>query len=930
MVLQGKPNSSSFSSFKTTRFTRKKRGSMELCKHTVGTKSCIYCSRKPKKSGVLFSYISNTEENRRLETHSGSKAAKQAYKSPSLQNGVPADSHPSSTKERLDVFIGSQGCLLSCSRPSFISSLFTFCGGSPPPAIYMPTLRAVYFAQDFLKSSSPSDCSIERRRNSYPALSRRYPSSSSVQTDVRTTQRQDDRISKEIWLGSQPSQESTCPNPATYFSRCRVSDPIRVGVVTTTEGGTAYSKDKPSSSQFMFVSQASLRSSRVYGFNNPTNKVGTLEHAAPPVGVVASVESQGSESADCSVALHEVQSSLVVQSTESAQLSLTGNTRLEYHNNRRKSIRLGCSLGRSCNTRKMGLCYCSSDLQYSGAEGGLASPISLPSGTEGSVGYASNGQSCSCSLYSKARGNSQLGAHERSISNHDISPETSNKFNSSVSSRTPECSSRSSVTSDYRQQRVVSKSGGLQYDSGEMGMPPSRPLCIQLQQQGKTFLFEVSDEECIGSRCPMPGMGLQPGLRIPPCPANPQISGEIEEDESSSFSSHPLLAQETMVSPPEVISPGTASAFALQDRSSSAERICSSKSTKTTTHGLEVERDRLLRSGCPQQVVSTLLAARKATTMSSYNRVWQKFAEFAKAQKFDPFQPKVGEILLFLDKGVKMGLAYSTLKGQVSALSAILGGSWAEEPMVRQFFKAILKIRPPRVPRFPKWDLPLVLKFLSTKPFFPLQDCSITNLTLKTAFLISIVSGRRMSELQALSSEEPFTVFFRDRVILYPVQAFIPKVSTAKHFNQEWALPEFKDPEDSVTLHPLDPVSTLKEYIQRTKSFRKTERLFVVTSGQRKGQAAAIRTIARWVVTVIQRAYRVLGLEIPQVISAHSTRGMSTSWAAYGQVSIETICKAANWATSNTFISHYKIEPGALSTVSFGKSVISSAVHSTV
>lgn len=62
------------------------------------------------------------------------------------------------------------------------------------------------------------------------------------------------------------------------------------------------------------------------------------------------------------------------------------------------------------------------------------------------------------------------------------------------------------------------------------------------------------------------------------------------------------------------------------------------------------------------------------------------------------------------------------------------------------------------------------------------------------------------------------------------------------------------------------------------------------------------------------------------VVKAHSTRAVSSSLAASANVSLETICKAATWSSPNTFMRHYRIDPGTLTSVEFGSRAIESAL----
>ena len=51
----------------------------------------------------------------------------------------------------------------------------------------------------------------------------------------------------------------------------------------------------------------------------------------------------------------------------------------------------------------------------------------------------------------------------------------------------------------------------------------------------------------------------------------------------------------------------------------------------------------------------------------------------------------------------------------------------------------------------PKWNLALVLAYITSPPFKPIMNASLWHLTLKTVFLLKLVSGHRRNELYALS-----------------------------------------------------------------------------------------------------------------------------------------------------------------------------------
>ncbi|KAE8585826.1 hypothetical protein XENTR_v10021466 [Xenopus tropicalis] len=348
--------------------------------------------------------------------------------------------------------------------------------------------------------------------------------------------------------------------------------------------------------------------------------------------------------------------------------------------------------------------------------------------------------------------------------------------------------------------------------------------------------------------------------------------------------------------------------------------VSSSESQQSQSCGMEVEKSRLRRRGCSDQVINTLLKARRPGTSNTYHRIWQRFLSWAREKNLDPLQPSTPMILEFLQAGLDYGLSLSSLKVQISALSAVLGERWAEDPLIEQFFKAVLRVKPPVKKSSPPWDLPLVLQALSAAPFEPIDQIPLWWLSLKTVFLVAVTSARRVGELQALSVDQPYTIFHEEKVVLRTVPSFLPKVLSRFHVNEPIILPTLPVENGQSS---LDVRRCLQVYIDRTKSLRKSQRLFVVPAGSRKGEAAAKSTLSSWIVKTILQAYKEQGRSSPRAVRAHSTRSIAASWAVEAGVSVESICRAATWASTNTFIKHYKLDVLSAADAQFGQSVLS-------
>ncbi len=239
----------------------------------------------------------------------------------------------------------------------------------------------------------------------------------------------------------------------------------------------------------------------------------------------------------------------------------------------------------------------------------------------------------------------------------------------------------------------------------------------------------------------------------------------------------------------------------------------------------------------------------------------------------------------FLQDGLERRLSPSTLKVYVAAHhDAVDGKSLGKHNLVIRFLRGARRLNPPRPHLVPSWDLPSVLSALRGAPFEPLQSVELKFLSLKTVLLSALATVKRVGDLQGHSMP------FRDQVV--NLQA-LPR--------------EEADP--AIAL--LCPVRALRIYVDCTQSFRTSDQLFVCFGGQQKGRAVSKQRLAHWIVEAIVLAYQARRLPCPLGVRGHTTRGVASSWALVRGASIADICKAAGWATPNTFARFYnlRIEP---------------------
>ncbi len=98
-----------------------------------------------------------------------------------------------------------------------------------------------------------------------------------------------------------------------------------------------------------------------------------------------------------------------------------------------------------------------------------------------------------------------------------------------------------------------------------------------------------------------------------------------------------------------------------------------------------------------------------------------------------------------------------------------------------------------------------------------------------------------------------------------------------------------------------------QSFSESTQSFRTSDQLFVCFGGQQKGKAVSKQRLAHWIVEAIVLAYQARCLPCPLGVRAHSRRDVASSWALAQGTSIADMCKAAGWATPNTFARFYNL-----------------------
>ncbi len=784
-----------------------------------------------------------------------------------------------------------------------------------------PALRAGPVSPRLHESRGGSPCSHERTGRSHPQLSRRLAHSCSVSGAVMRTQGFGAQSPQSVGPSGQLGKEQTRPSAEDLFSRYGVG--FGRTVSTPHRGTCSVGVELPEyiQGQDSGPTETFSEAPGAYGSRSGSNpaRFASYETASalasrpsPEMGVATRHVPSGNHSG-MPPNLQPVVRPLVSPGRSAPRASVPACCGLHgclCH-------WLGCHVQRAYSVR--GVDGPPTALAHQLPR--VASSTPCPGPPEGAVtGQACAGpygQYCDRCVHQPSRG-SALPSH---VATRPPSPPLESEA-SEVASRhsCPWCAQpcgRRALTS-CAARRVATPPPGGSADLGRVRRSSGRPVCLARNLSLPVVLLPVRGN----TRYRCTGAQLAPGpLQICVSPSEPTCTDLVQSQggRGAGLASCALLAQPDLV-------PGT---LAPRDSPSLANSSEKGPSFSETGHPL-APASRPLETPClvpgqdaevlgdlPSEVLNTIASARAPSTRRAYALKWNLFVEWCSSRREDPRRCSIGVVLSFLQQGLGRRLSPSTLKVHAAAISAchdhIDGKSVGKHDLVFRFLRGARRLNPPRPPSIPSWDLALVLRALQIAPFEPLQSADLRILSMKTLLLVALASIKRVGDLQAFSVDESCLEFGPGdgHVVLRPRPGYVPKVPTTPFRDQVVSLQALPLEEADPALALLCPVRALRLYIDRTQSLRTSDQLFVCYGGQQKGKAVSKQRMAHWIVDAIALAYQAQGVPCPLRLRAHSTRGVASSWALARGASLTDICRAAGWATPNTFARFYslRVEP---------------------
>ena len=172
----------------------------------------------------------------------------------------------------------------------------------------------------------------------------------------------------------------------------------------------------------------------------------------------------------------------------------------------------------------------------------------------------------------------------------------------------------------------------------------------------------------------------------------------------------------------------------------------------------------------------------------------------------------------------------------------------------------------------------------------------------KVVTLLLLTTAARVSDVTALSTRVDFSVN-DEQVIIYPDPEFRPKTMDDIYSRGPTVIKAFYPKPRNREQRRLNLSCLVRAvciYLDRTRAVRQSEQLLVSYRKQSPGLPITPERVSHWLVDTVVEAYTRARKPVPK-LTAHSTRGVSTSVAALSGLSWEVIRRTAFWKSDLTF-----------------------------
>ncbi|CAG2256905.1 unnamed protein product [Mytilus edulis] len=616
--------------------------------------------------------------------------------------------------------------------------------------------------------------------------------------------------------------------------------------------------------------------------SNPVVSVGVL---APNFSVVGGTCSNSSSVV--------TSSSMVASGKTSSEGSFVGSSRPQPNSvHRCKSDGLGSLSGGQDSIRPLVRCSVGGTHQSARDESCVPFSPSVSGCGSGSVTTGCHGQLHSSGLSSESRRDPFLFSVSSEQGNSSsVSQSRYNSVSETCSRQSKSSGGCSLPFPCSSEHRMGNSSISVSGDHSLLGSSTYRSFCHQSESQVGDLRFSHSRRESLGSRCYDPILEGNVQLHVPSFSSS---SKDLAQDSEGSLQDHSYCSGLATT----VLVPRTTTSVLCEASSSSSKRGSTDSIQRKKT-----------ASGSRESPSACLVTVRNSLRKGGFSEgAIKRISGSVRQSTGAVYCPTVSGFFLHLFE--EKGYSPSTIKGYRSAIARTISLSGGSDFGDNEFLSLLIKnfcLNRPRQRRLvPSWDLGLVLKVLQFPPFEPLHSASLKFLSYKCCFLIALATGRRRSEIHALSISESCLRFAADKssVTLLTDPSFLAKNQLPDKGSGLITIPALPPTADNQV---LCPVRALLVYLASSAKLRSagSSRLFIPI---KKGISdISAKTISTWICNTVILAYKSASSEVlvKHQVKAHEVRALASSWNIFNSSSMSEIMSAGFWRSDSAFYNHY-------------------------
>ena len=463
--------------------------------------------------------------------------------------------------------------------------------------------------------------------------------------------------------------------------------------------------------------------------------------------------------------------------------------------------------------------------------------------------------------------------------------------------------SRSTFQKNSTSVGMVTSNRGLQKDTLTEPSPSGGPFCYQTKQQTPNVCFSMPGRELSSDRCSFDSMGqVEASVHFPS--NEPDFEGFSEDERCTSREYNPSytrLTQQTVVHVLNSQEDPFLYDGSHTTASSSGRNSIPFPDYKTAR--VETIKEAFRRKFPKCDAIDLMLEDLSENTLRDYEHKWKSFLNYLEEEKIPQEEVIVDYVLNFFKKlFIEYNLKPGTVLKYKTAIATPLMAKFNIDikiPEATKLMNAMRRSRPEKPSKDPHWNLNKVLIFIDE--ILP-DSPSLELLLRKTAFLLLLATGMRISELHACLRTKDCCVFTEDNFLkIGHHHLFLAKNEKP---DKRWSLRVVKPlylQDGSVS--KLCPVSSLRTYLNRTSDCKKG-RIFRSTG--RTSKELTKKQLSTEICKLIVRADPGTKAKVHDIRSYASSCALSST-----MITPTELAQSIGWSSPATFYRFYRtaIEP---------------------